>query len=182
MKNQGFTLLDLLITVAIATIIAGYGIPGMAAFLEKYRADSAAQAIYRGFQAARVKAISTQETLTICGSDDGKTCSREWGMYLLIFADANDNKICEEEELVRQENLSFDDSRITTRLGWGRPYARIKPDGSVSLQGSMTYCSTRGSSALVRRITWNMVGRPYFGRDTDGDGVVNARNGDKVNC
>lgn len=181
MKGRGFTLLDLLVTISIGAIITGIGIPSLATFVDKSRADNAAQAIYRGLQFGRVTAVTTQQTLTVCGSNDGKTCLREWGNYLLIFADENDNKICETGELIRQENLGFGDSRITTRVGWGRPYTRMKPDGSVSFQGSIVYCSA-GNPSSVRRVTWNMLGRPYFGRDSDGDGIVNHRGGEKVKC
>jgi type IV fimbrial biogenesis protein FimT len=181
MRMQGFTLLELLTTLAVAVILLGVGVPGFISLLENVRADNTAQTIYRGFQVARATAITTQQTLTVCGSRNGSTCSREWGRYFLIFADENDNKTGEAEELIRLEDLGFDESRITTKMALGLPYTRIKPDGSVSFQGSMTYCAV-GKPESIRRVTWNIVGRPYLGRDTDGDGFVNAANGEQISC
>lgn len=181
MKAKGFTLLELMASLSLVILLMGFGIPGLSNLLEDTRAKSAMQSAMRTFNLARSTAVERQQIITLCGSNDGETCSRQWGKYLLVFRDEDDSRTAETEELIVRQELGFADSPFLTRLGWGRSFTQIQRDGSVNLQGSIVYCRSESPYA-ARRITWNMVGRPYMARDRDGDGLVDDTNGRAINC
>lgn len=180
-RASGFTVLELLTTLALATVLIGVGVPALAALMRQAEAADAAQAIYRSIQTARAEAITRQQVLTLCGSNDGTQCSKVWTKAVLVFADKNENNESDPGELVWQETLDLREATVTTRLAWGKAYTRVNPNGSVTLQGSMIHCQA-GRAESARRITWNRGGRPYFGRDTDDDGIVENRDGSTIAC
>jgi prepilin-type N-terminal cleavage/methylation domain-containing protein len=58
MKRQsGFTLLELIVTMAVLAILAGIAIPGFTAWLPNYRLRSAALDVFSNFQQAKVLAV-----------------------------------------------------------------------------------------------------------------------------
>ena len=58
-RQAGFSLVELLVVVAIIAIMAAVGIPQIMIWLRSYRIQGAAQEVARQIEAARVKAIST---------------------------------------------------------------------------------------------------------------------------
>jgi prepilin-type N-terminal cleavage/methylation domain-containing protein len=62
-SQLGFTLLELMITLAILAVILSIGVPSMQSAMEKRRTVSAAEAIYSQIQLARSESISRSSTL-----------------------------------------------------------------------------------------------------------------------
>jgi type IV fimbrial biogenesis protein FimT len=56
-KEQGFTLLELMITIVILCLLLGLAIPGFSSWLPKYRLRGAARDIYSNLQFAKMTAV-----------------------------------------------------------------------------------------------------------------------------
>ena len=58
-RNNGFTLMETMVTIAIIAILAAVSIPGIAAFMPNYRLKIAVQDVYSNMQSAKMQAIKT---------------------------------------------------------------------------------------------------------------------------
>src|SRR5512135_3155175 len=56
-REQGFTLLELMVTMVILCILLGLAIPGFSRWVPNYRLRGAARDIYSNFQLAKMTAV-----------------------------------------------------------------------------------------------------------------------------
>src|SRR5512135_614732 len=56
-REQGFTLLELMVTVVILCVLLGLAIPGFSRWVPNYRLRGAARDIYSNFQLAKMTAV-----------------------------------------------------------------------------------------------------------------------------
>jgi prepilin-type N-terminal cleavage/methylation domain-containing protein len=64
-KNAGFTLTELMVTIAVVAILASLAIPNFIAWLPNYRLQSGAEEIQSTLQLARMTAIKENATATV---------------------------------------------------------------------------------------------------------------------
>ena len=64
-KNSGFTITELMVTIAVISILASLAIPNFVAWLPNYRLRSGAEEIHSTLQLARVRAIKQNATATV---------------------------------------------------------------------------------------------------------------------
>ena len=64
-KNSGFTITELMVTIAVIAILASLAIPNFIAWLPNYRLQSGAEEIQSTLQLARVTAIKENATATV---------------------------------------------------------------------------------------------------------------------
>src|SRR5690348_18431316 len=88
---EGFTLTELLITLAIAGILAMIGAPAMANLLARTRAASAEAAIAGTLRHARSAAIMRNARVLVCPSRDGRRCNAgdDWQHGWIIAQDSD---------------------------------------------------------------------------------------------
>lgn len=84
--STGFTLLELIVTVAVAAIIVSFGIPGFMSFIQNNRAATDTNDLVTGLNLARSEATRRSAVVTICSSSDGATCNggTDWSTGWII--------------------------------------------------------------------------------------------------
>ncbi len=73
-KQAGFTLLELMLTVALLAVVMGFGLPNMQEFVRNSRMSSSANDIISDFNFARSEAVKRRVPITLCKSQDGAAC------------------------------------------------------------------------------------------------------------
>jgi type IV fimbrial biogenesis protein FimT len=87
---SGFTLLELMMTVSIAAILLAIGVPSFKYVTSANRASSEINGLLGDLQFARGEAIKEGQTVTICASTNGTSCSgsTSWNTGWIVFSDA----------------------------------------------------------------------------------------------
>lgn len=183
--NRGFTLVELMVTIALLSIIAALAVPSFSDMIDRHRNQTAARQLFGSLNYARSMAVSRQRTVTICGSDDGSSCngSSNWSAGGLVFIDSDeDHDLGASEELLRQIRSVPENASLTLALSFAREYLRYTPTGGLELQGSLKYCPPDDETESGWILVFHVTGRPYFGIDNNGDGVVEDGSGDPLVC
>lgn len=124
-QQQGFTLVELMVTITIAAILLTIGVPSLTSFFDRQKVVAAAEEAYSAMQLAKGEALSRSQNIYInvedgintwsygfstsdeCDSDE-ETISDSEACYLLIGSDKN---------LMRWDNDNYTGVRLTTYIG-----------------------------------------------------------------
>jgi type IV fimbrial biogenesis protein FimT len=92
MKRQtGFTTVELLVTMVVIAILLAIGVPSYKYMTNSSRMSSEINGLLGDLQYARSEAIREGQTVSLCVSSDGVTCSgsTSWQKGWIVFPDPN---------------------------------------------------------------------------------------------
>lgn len=73
-KEKAFTLIELMITIAVLAIIATLAAPNLSQMLRNTKVNTSSGEILNFLQQSRTEAIRLGKSVTVCGSSDGSNC------------------------------------------------------------------------------------------------------------
>jgi len=164
----GFTLVELLVVGAIASVLAAVGVPSWRAFAGKLQVSAATDAFVSGLHLARSEAIKRHDRVALCKSADGAACADAggWDQGWIIFHDGNNNGTREEPEpILRRQQALAPALRLSGNLQVAQ-YVSFVPTGATKLvaggfqAGTLTVCWESGRTVQGRQIILNAAGRP----------------------
>jgi type IV fimbrial biogenesis protein FimT len=92
MKNQrAFTLIELLITIVVATILVALAVPAFNNFVQNNRITAQVNELITAMTLVRSEAIKRKQTISICSSSNASTCTGAWDQGWIVFTDDNGN-------------------------------------------------------------------------------------------
>ena len=146
-KNSGFTLVELMVAVAVAGIILTVGLPQMSVFFKGNRMVTNANDLLAGLHIARSEAIKRNSKVTICKSSSAgsatpvcltNTDTQDWEDGWFVFVDTGD---------VIGEYESTKDGAIL-RVNTGAEGDKVTITASNSDIGQFVTFSSRGVPTL----------------------------------
>lgn len=108
-NNLGFSLLELMVVVAIVGIGLAIAVPNLTEFVRNARASNATNDLYAELSLVRTEAIKQKRPVSICASTDGLACSGDagdWGMGRIIFQDLDGDGLLENSDATRDVDNS----------------------------------------------------------------------------
>ncbi|MEJ6022721.1 GspH/FimT family pseudopilin [Ramlibacter sp. PS4R-6] len=164
----GFTLVELMAVLAVASILLGAGLPAFTGMIRSVKLTTATNDLFSGFLLARSEAVKRNSRAVVCKSMDGVSCSATggWEQGWIVFHDANNNGLRDgSEEVISRMQALPKDLRLSGNLNVAK-YISYLPSGETKLvsgafqAGTITLChpSLRGGEA--RNIVINASGRP----------------------
>ncbi len=157
---KGFTLVELLVTIAVLAILLALGLPSFQGSLRSNRVATTTNELLATLSLARTESIRNTRGAAVCGSSDGTACDGEWGQGWLVWSEAvNPNGAIDAGETV----LRY--TRVDARLQVDAPTAgtlrfdaRGRLVGGAQAVGLQTAPCPAGD-ALVRTINVNPSGQ-----------------------
>lgn len=180
-KHNGFTILELMVTVAIVGIVASIAIWNSSDMLEENRAENFLLELKRNISYARAQAASTDEIVVICPAPNTVTsdstsleCQSEWDSTntVILFIDTNNDGIYNNpnDSLLRvmSETPSSDKIKFS-----GNNSLRFNTSGRIttSLAGSgnftgFVYCPN-SDNENNKALSVSVSGTAFYLGDTD---------------
>jgi len=166
-QQRGFTLVELMITIAVAAILLMIGIPSFQNAINTSRLNGAANELLSDLMFARTSAISQGQRVSVCTSNNQATCTfSTWGGGWIVFDDLNRNGQVDApaETVIRAHqalhaNFNATPFNATTTPGFpvsaaGGPMVSLLPSGTVlGIGGSVEFClQTTQPDTNVRRL------------------------------
>lgn len=149
-KHTGFTLIELVVTLAVAAILVTIGIPSFRDFIMNNRLVSQANEFAGAVYLARSAAIKQQRNAYIT-SNSGTNWANGW----TVWVDNDSDNVQAAGEVLRVTQAFTGNTTFTSG---GKTQFRYSPSGLVDGAGTLTLCDNR-TAERGRRVDVSTAGR-----------------------
>jgi len=172
-KVLGFTLIEVMVTIAIAGIALTIAIPGLNSFTLQMRVDNEVSEIQRLLMTTRNAAINSGVRASLCPLAADNTCTvdnNNWAGRIGVVT--SDGLIKEREAISSGDKLQFASNEVI-----------YLPSGQLANNsiGNFNYCP-QGKNEYSRAVTLSLSGRTYLSTDINGDGRDQDRDERTIAC
>ncbi|MEY4642226.1 MAG: hypothetical protein RLZZ227_2220 [Pseudomonadota bacterium] len=179
---RGYTLLELLVVLALVAVFASMAIPGWGRTLQARTGEIVIHELARTMNFARAAAVTNGSIVTLCRSGDGLACNGNWEDGLLLFTDANADRIRNGADRLLRHTGRIQGS-LRLRSFPNRQYLQFTALGFTYRQnGNFTWCPPGNDVALAQQLIFSQSGRSRFARDSNGDGQLEGADGAPLVC
>lgn len=163
-RISGFTLVEMMVVVAILVILASIALPSYGPMIANNRIVANTNDLVADLALARSEAAKRGGTtvVTVCASSDGSSCSgsTNWSGGRLVFVDGGTQGAVDGTDSSRVlRNSRAVSSLVVTSSGFSTTgFISYSADGSISstLPGTITICS---SGLIGRVVSISNIGR-----------------------
>ncbi len=90
-RSEGFTLVELMVVIAIVAILAALAFPSFEGSMRSNRVATTTNEMLASLSFARSEAVRSSTTSEVCASADGATCVGTWNDGWLVQTDTDNN-------------------------------------------------------------------------------------------
>ncbi|MCG6965331.1 MAG: GspH/FimT family pseudopilin [Chromatiaceae bacterium] len=171
-KHRGFTLVELMVTLAMAIILLAVGMPLFSSVVGSNRAAAQVNDLVSALKLARSEAVKRATAVTVCSSDDGGCGDAGgWTNGWIVYVDANDDGAVDPDEVLRTwEALTaastVDVSVASVEFGpiGDSPTADAAADGFVNFELDNSEATGSAGGGAKRCVTVTRTGQVRSGR------------------
>ncbi len=163
-RSAGFTLIEVLVTVAILSITLAMAIPSLKDFRQRQQGVAFTNLLVSHLNLARSSAVTRRTTVGVCPSADMLSCraSTDWTQGWIVFTDPDGNRQPDQPADILWSEPASPSSDILATSSAGRTQARYLYDGrSAGSNLTITVCK---QNVLLNQIIINNGGRIRLAR------------------
>ncbi|SEJ23685.1 GspH/FimT family pseudopilin [Nitrosomonas eutropha] len=159
--SKGFTMVELMITISIASILLAVAVPSYQSLMRESRLTAQANELMTALHYARSEAVKRGGRITICKSSDGATCNDgSWQDGWLVFSDAGTAGAVDSDDEILRVFPKLSGGITVNGFGFGN-WISYLPNGR-SQTGRFELCN----QASGRDVVVNNSGRPRVVKDS----------------
>lgn len=150
-KQQGFSLIELMVTIAIAGVLASIGMPSLQTTLQDNKMTALHNELLAALSFTRNTAVTQGSSATLCKANvSANACAENnasWKNGWIIFPDRNNDGVIDAGEEILTikndlpKNITVSYSRNSSRITYGAQ------GYTVGFNGNFMFCDKRGDSA-----------------------------------
>ena len=159
-SGRGVTLLELLMVLTVAAVLASAAVPGLSAFALNAQRTADVNGFVVAVQLARSEAIKRGRPVVLCKTVDGSMCGdsdidfdRGWMVFVNDDSDRPPRRGGDEPQLHVYRPA------MAGTIKANRQSFEFRPFGRRSTNGTVTFCDRRGSNH-ARAVIVSYTGRP----------------------
>ncbi|MDO7086588.1 GspH/FimT family protein [Pseudocolwellia sp. AS88] len=182
-KQRAFTMVELLVGIAIVAILAAVALPSLKTFTVSMRVDNEISELHRLLLIARNTSVNSGQDVVVCPIVNG-SCTDDWTQEVSVFIDFNQNNDFDiaDDEIVRVKSaISSSNDQFQYSNGAFLTYNSLGNLPINNNESTFSYCPY-GYADASRGIIVAVSGRAYISNDSDSDGVDEDRNNVNITC
>jgi type IV fimbrial biogenesis protein FimT len=175
MKNSGFTLAELMITIVIAAILVSLAIPSFTTMIRNNRTTTQINTLLTDLNLARSEASKRGARVSVCSSTNLTSCAgnTNWATGWIVFIDQDNNgSFSDDGDAAPCEtdagNRPTEDCILRTREALsGNPtltgttnFVQYLQTGAIATTATLTLTPTICTGNAIRTLAISAVGRP----------------------
>lgn len=155
--STGLTLLELLVVLAIVSVVAAIGAPPLEQWLARQRVAVTLQSLQADLQRARHEAVLRNRPVVLCGSGDGRDCAPgAWPGGWIVFVNDDDDRPARRD--AGEALLAVQAGQPRVALASNRAAYAFRGDLRRATNGSVIACDTAGG-VPARLLVVSFTGR-----------------------
>lgn len=159
MNPRGFTLIEMMMTIAIAAILVSLAVPSFQNLIVNNRLTTQANELVADLNVARSEAIKRGQRVSICPSNNATSCTATpWTDGRLIFVDGSTaGTVDGTDQILRSQPALTGNLSLASAGFGGAAYIQYVSSGTTGSAGTFTLCR---SGFVGRVISVSATGRP----------------------
>ena len=184
--QHGFSLIELMIAVAVIVTLAVIGGPPLADTVRNNRLTAQSNELNAGLTRARGEAVARRSWVSLCSSTDGANCRTsgqgQWEGGWILFVDTNGNGVRGSSELLLAGAGALPAGMTLRTTGFTNAgFLRFDARGQADSAGTFVLCDARGATR-ARTLGVNALGKVVRPVDTNGNGTPQVLSGGDATC
>ena len=170
-KQLAFTLIELMITVAIVAIVLAIGLPSMQTYLKNSELINVSNRFSRLTSYAQSEAVKRNHQVIICTSNNNHGCANS-GKYLIVVSDVNNNGSADNAEpMLRMVDVVTRGNNIFVNYrNFSSDLVVFTPSGAPTETGTIEICDDLGKT-YAKALALNMGGQLRRFSDSERDNI-----------
>ena len=144
-QKNGFTLVELIVTLAIFAILATIALPYFQEIRAKQEVNDTTNKLISTIHLAKSQALLYHSNVVLCPSQNNLNCqTNQWTAGLLVFLDSNKNRqIDTGEKIIYTESTNLKYGHLDWRGTLSAPSLTFQAENGLPIgsNGSFYYCS-----------------------------------------
>jgi type IV fimbrial biogenesis protein FimT len=159
-EARGFTLIELMVTLAVMAVLMGIGVPSFQRLQQSTRTVTTFHLLTTSLALARMAAVRSNAPVSVCPSSDGRYCRGDtvWDDGWIVFADPGKNGQPDSQTVVLQR-IDGIGGGLALRSTDGRKLVRFTPDGWAYGSNLSVRLCTEKKAELLGMVVVNNAGR-----------------------